>query len=350
MDMRTRFLISALAFGLAASSAAAEPAQAAGPYKVLKNVKVGGAGGFDYVAADAVNRRLYIARSGDTPRITVFDLDTLAPKGEMTGYSAHGAAFDQRSHHGFATSQPVVMWDTRSLQVIKTIPVDGGPDGIMSDDFNHRTYILSHRAPNMTAINAQDGSIAGTIDLGAAPEQTVSDGKGHLFVDLEDKDQVGVVDPKTMAVTARYALGGKGGTPAGLAFDAKNRILFVACRNPATMVMLNADTGDILSAVPIGGPTDGAVFNPKTMEAFSSQGDGTLSIVKEESPTSFVLEQTLQTQISAKTLTLDSKTGHIFLIAAEYEPMPPGTPPLSNGRVARGPMVPDSFAIIEVGR
>ena len=345
--MRTQLLVSAISMTLAFALA---PAYAAAPYKVLKNVKVGGAGGFDYVSADPVNRKLYIARSGDTPRITVFDLDTLASKGEMTGYSAHGAAFDQRSHHGFATSQPVVMWDTRTLQVIKTIPVDGGPDGIMSDDFNHRIYILSHKAPNLTAINGADGSIAGTIDVGAAPEQTVADGKGHLYVDLEDKDQVGVVDAKTMAVTARYSLDGKGGTPAGLAFDAKNRILFVSCRNPATMVMLNADTGAILGVVPIGGPTDGATFNPRTKEAFSSNGDGTLSIIKEESPTSFVLEQTLQTQVSAKTLTLDSKTGHVFLIAAEYQPVPPGTPPLSNGRTARGPMVADSFAILEVGR
>ncbi len=348
--MRARLWKYAFILAFVPTLAAAQTALGTGPYRVIKTVKAGGAGGFDYVAADAVNRRLYIARSGDTPRIAIFDLDTLAPKGEMAGYSAHGAAFDARSHHGFATSKPVVMWDTRSLEVIKTITVDGGPDGIMSDDFNHRTYILSHSAPNMTAINAADGSVAGTIDLSAAPEQTVADGKGHLYVDLEDRDMVAVVDAKTLAVTARYALDGKGGTPAGLAFDAKNRILFVACRNPATMVMLNADTGAILGVIPIGVQVDGAVFNPATMEAISSQGDGTLSIIKEESPTSFVLEQTLQTQPSAKTLTLDAKTGHIFLIAAEYEPVPPGTPPLSNGRVARGPMVADSFAILEVGR
>jgi DNA-binding beta-propeller fold protein YncE len=328
----------------------AQAAPAPVPYRVLKIAKVGGDGGFDYVYADSNNRRLYIARSGTSPRISVFSLDTLEPVAEIAGFSAHGAAVDPRTNHGFATSKPVVMWDAKSLATIKTIDVDGGPDGIMFDPFNQRVYVLSHSAPNMTAINASDGSIAGTIDLDAAPEQTVSDGKGKLYVDLENKDQVAVVDAKTMSVTARYDLGGKGGTPAGLAFDPKNRILFVACRNPATMVMLNADTGQILGAVPIGTAVDGATFNPRTMEAFSSQSDGTLTVIKEESPSTFVVEQTVQTQPSAKTLTLDSKTGHILLIAAEFEPPPADAPPLSNGRVARGPMVPGSFAILEVGR
>ena len=348
--MRQSLLLSAFVLAVVPSIAVAQTAPTATPYRVLKVAKVGGAGGFDYVYADPNNRRLYIARSGTSPRISVFNLDTLEPVAEMAGSNAHGAAVDPKTNHGFATSKPVVMWDAKTLATIKTINVDGGPDGIMFDPFNQRVYVLSHSAPNMTAINSSDGSIAGTIDLGAAPEQTVADGKGHLYVDLEDKDQIAVVDAKTMSVTARYDLGGKGGTPAGLAFDPENRILFVACRNPATMVMLNADTGQILDTLPIGAGVDGATFNPRTMEAFSSQADGTLTIIKENDPSSFAVEQTVQTQPSAKTLTLDSKTGHILLIAAEFEPVPAGTPSLSNGRVARGPMVPDSFAILEVGR
>jgi DNA-binding beta-propeller fold protein YncE len=348
--MRQSLLVSAFALALLPSMAAAQPAPTAAPYGVLKVAKVGGAGGFDYVYADSSNRRLYIARSGTSPRISVFNLDTLESVTEIAGFSAHGAVVDPKTNHGFATSKPVVMWDAKTLATIKTIDVDGDPDGIMLDPFNQRIYILSHTAPNMTAINASDGSIAGTIDLGAAPEQTVADGKGHLYVDLENKDQIAVVDAKTMSVTARYDLGGKGGTPAGLAFDPKNRILFVACRNPATMVMLNADTGQILDTLPIGTAVDGATFNPRTNEAFSSQADGTLTIIKEKGSSAFMVEQTVQTQPSAKTLTLDSKTGHILLIAAEFEPAPAGAAPLSNGRVARGPMVPDSFAILEVGR
>ncbi|MFI4987017.1 MAG: YncE family protein, partial [Alphaproteobacteria bacterium] len=258
------------------------------------------------------------------------------------------AAVDPKSYYGFGSSKPVIMWDTKTLQTIKTIDVQGKPDGILFDPFNERVYVFSHTAPNATVIDAKDGSVVGTIDLGGAPEQAVTDGKGHVYVDLEDKDQIAVVDAKTMKVTAHYDLAGKGGGPAGLAFDAKNRILFAACHNPATMVMLNADSGKIIATLPIGTGVDGATFNPATMEAFSSQRDGTLTVVKENSPTGFVVEQTVQTQPGAKTLTLDSKTNRILLIAAEFGP--PTAPATPGGRPARGPMVPDSFSILVVGK
>jgi DNA-binding beta-propeller fold protein YncE len=320
--------------------------QAGGPYKIAKTAKVGGAGGFDYVYADSAGRRLYIPRSGNPGRVSVYNLDTLEPVGEIEAAGGHGAAVDTKSHHGFASSKPVVMWDTKTIKLIKTIDVEGGPDGILGDESNQRIYILSHRAPNATVIDAKDGSIVGTIDLGGAPEQAVSDGKGHMYVDIEDKGNIAVVDTKTLQVTAHYDLAGKGGTCAGLAMDVKNNILFASCRNPATMVMLNAADGKILDTLPIGAGTDGATFNPKTMEAFSSQGDGTLSIIKEKSPTSFEVEQTVQTPPRAKTLTLDSKTGNILLITAEFTPPPAG----GGGKGARGQMVDGSFSIVVVGK
>ncbi|HWY63010.1 MAG TPA: hypothetical protein VNW15_14005 [Rhizomicrobium sp.] len=351
--MRPIMLLGFLAIALGASAAGAQSA----PYNVLKTAKTGGDGGFDYVYADTAGRRLYVPRSAPAtpgtppPHIDVFNLDTLAPVGSIPGYSAHGAAVDPKTNHGFATSKPVVMWDSKTLAPIKTIDVQGGPDGILFDPFNQRVYILSHGAPNMTVINTVDGSIVGTIDLGAAPEQAATDGRGHIYVDLEDKGQIAVIDAKTMAVTAHYDLGAADLTPAGLALDAKNHILFAACRNPASMVILNADTGKIITTLPIGVGVDGATFNPATLEAFSSQGDGTLTVIKENSPTSFVVEQTVQTKVSAKTLTLDAKTGRVLLIAADYAPLPPAepqTPP--GGRARRGPMVPDSFSILAVGK
>jgi DNA-binding beta-propeller fold protein YncE len=208
--------------------------------------------------------------------------------------------------------------------------------------------VFSHSAPNATVIDAKDGSVVGTIDLGGAPEQAVTDGQGRLYVDIEDKDNIAVVDAKTLAVTAHYDLGGKGGGPAGLAFDVKNHLLFAACHKPATMVVLDANDGKIIDVLPIGTGVDGAVFNPATMEAFSSQGDGTLTVVLEKSPASFEVVQNAATQRSAKTLTLDTKTNHILLIAAEFTPPP--TPPPAGGRGGRGQMVPDSFAILVVGR
>ena len=340
--------LAAIAF--LADAGMAQQAPAAGPYKILKTAKAGGDGGFDYVFADAAGRRLYVPRSGPTARITVFDLDTLEPAGEIPMVNGHGAVVDPKTNHGFVTSKPVVMFDSKTLEVIKKIDVQGNPDGIFFDAFNERVYDLSHEAPHATVIDAKDGSIVGTIDLGGAPEQATSDGKGHLYVDIEDKDSIAVVDAKTLAVTAHYSVAGKGGTCAGLAMDAKNRVLFATCRNPKVMVILNADDGNIITTLPIGTGTDGAVFNPNTMEAFSSHADGTLTVVKENSPTSFVVEQNLETMPSAKTLSLDSKTNRVMLIAAMFDPPPANAPPLSNGRVARGPMVAGSFSILSVGK
>jgi DNA-binding beta-propeller fold protein YncE len=329
-------------------TATAAFAQQAGPYKVLKTAKVGGAGGYDYVYADVDGRRLYIPRSGQGARITVFDLDTLAPAGEIPNVNAHGVTVDAKSGHGFSSSRPVVMFDTKTLAVIKTIDVQGNPDGIMFDPFNERVWILSHTAPNATVIDGKDGSIVGTVDLGGAPEQAASDGNGRLYVDIEDKDKVAVVDTKTLTVTGTYDLSAKAKTPAGLALDAKNHVLFSACRNAPTMVILDATSGNVLTALPIGTGVDGAGFNASTGEAFSSQGDGTLTVIKENSPTSFVVEQTLQTMPGARTMTIDTKTNRVLLIAAEFGPPP--NPPPAGGRAGRGPMVADSFTIIAVGR
>jgi hypothetical protein len=357
-----RFAVSLMAATILTSTLGlAQATPAAGPYKVLDVVKVGGVGGFDYVYADADGRRLYIPRSGGaTGRITVFDLDTLKSVGEVANVSGvHGAVVDPATGHGFASSKPVVMFDSKTLATIKTIPVDGAPDGIFFEPFTKHVFILSHRAPNVTVLDAADGSVVGTIDLGGAPEQGASDGKGHVYIDVEDKDNVAVVDAQKLQVTGHYDLSSKGKTPAGLALDVQNHILFAFCREPATAVILNADTGEIITSLPTGNGVDGASFNPATMEAFSSQRDGTLTVIKENSATNFEVEQTVKTRQGARTSTLDSKTGKIFLIAAEMAapaaPAAPTTQP-AGGRPQGGPsggrgqMVPDSFMIITVGK
>jgi DNA-binding beta-propeller fold protein YncE len=335
--------------------ALSHPAWGQAPYRILKTVTVGGDGGFDYIVADSEGRRLYIARSGKiNPRLLAFDLDSLKQVGELDGISAHGAVVDPANHHGFASSKPITMFDSTSTTLLKSIAVDGNPDGLSLDTGAHRVYVLSHSAPNITAINTADGAVLGTVNLDAAVEETVSDGKGHLYVALEDRDAIGVVDTKTMTVTARYPLAGqdgvRGGTPAGLALDAKNHVLFVACRNPAVLVMMNADTGAILASLPIGAQNDGVLFNPATREALAPTGDGHLTVVKEDGPARFSIAQTLATLPGARTIALDTKTGHIFLMTADYGPVPADAPPPVPGRIARGPMLPDSFKIIEIGR
>jgi DNA-binding beta-propeller fold protein YncE len=304
-----------------AASGLTPSASAAEPYKILNSSQTMGTGGIDYVYADNDGRRLYVPRGG---QILVFDLDTLKPVGAITNSGGHGVAVDPKSHHGFSSSNPVSMFDTTTLELIKKITVEGGPDGIFFEPATQRVYVLSHRAPNVTVIDPKDGSIAGTIDLGGAPEQAASDGKGHVYVDVEDQDNIAVVDANTLKVTAHYSLAGKGGGPAGLGFDAKNHILFAMCHEPATCVVLSADDGKILATLPIGSGTDGGGFNPNTMEAFSSQGDGTLTIIKENSPTSFEVEQTVQTKSRAKTCTLDTKSNHIIVITTEPAPAPAG--------------------------
>ena len=331
-----------------ASIGLGQQGSATGPYKVVKTAKVGGAGGFDYVFADADGRRLYIARTGPTPRMTIFNLDTFEPVGEISTTNSHGAVVDPKSNHGIISSKPLVMFDSKTMMPIKTIDVQGNPDGMLFDSADQRAYVLSHTAPHVTVISTKDGSVGGTIDLGGMPEQAATDGKGHMYVDIEDKANIAVVDTKTLTVTAHYDLAGKGGTCAGLALDVKNHILFAACRNPANMVILNAEDGKIITTLPIGTGTDGAGFNPNTMEAFSSQGDGTLTIIKENSPTSFVVEQTVQTIMGARTSTLDAKTNRIILIAAEFGP--PTAPAQPGGRAGRGQLVPDSFTILAVGK
>jgi DNA-binding beta-propeller fold protein YncE len=265
---------------------------------------------------------------------------------------------DDATGHGFATSKPITMFDAKTFKVIKTIDVQGNPDGYINDPAAHRFYVLSHSAPNVTVIDDKDGTVLGTIDLGGAPEQAQLDGKGKMFIDLEDKSAIAVVDTATMKMQGKYDLSSKGGGCAGLAMDTKNGILFAACREKNNMIILAANDGHIITDLPIGVGCDGATFNPATMEAFSSQGDGTLTVIKESSPTSFAVEQTVKTPVRAKTITLDTKTGHLYLITAEYGP-PPAPPaggaPAPGGpgggfRGPRAPMVPGSFSILVVGK
>jgi DNA-binding beta-propeller fold protein YncE len=335
-----------IAVMIACGSSFAQENSESGPYKVLKTAKVGGEGGFDYVYADSDGRRLYVPRMGPSKRISIFDLDSLQPSGEIPNVGAHGVAVDPQSHHGFASSKPVAMWDTKTMAMIKNIDVQGNPDGIFFDSFKERVYVLSHSTPNVTVINAADGSVAGAFDLGGAPEQGTGDGHGRLYIDLEDTNHVAVVDADKLQVTTRYDLGGNK-TPAGLAFDPKNQILFAACRNPSVSVIMSARDGKILKVLPIGTGVDGAGFMSETNEAFSSQGDGTLTIIKQTGPADFAVEQTVKTMPSAKTMTIDNKTQRVFLIAAEFGPAPAVAP---GERPRRGPMVADSFTVLEVGK
>ncbi|HVE34085.1 MAG TPA: hypothetical protein VNC18_11020 [Gemmatimonadaceae bacterium] len=374
-------MLSAALVCLAAALGAQQPSTDA-PYKVLMRAKVGGEGGTDYIYANSDDRRLYITRNmvrgapatDSTPardsvpgRVTVFDLETLKPLGEILNGGGNGAVVDAKTGHGFASSHPnISMFDTKTMKMIKTIdPNVGMPprpapqfsaDGIYFDPSDSRVYIGSHPTKDLIVIDSKDGSVLGKIDLGGVPEQTVSDGKGTLYAVLQDSaGSVAVVDQKTMKTTAHYPFGDIGRCN-GLAIDVKNKVLFAACAASRTagqppqpvMVILSATDGKIITTLPLAGSSDGAAFNPQTMEAFSSQGNGTLTVIKEKSPTTFEVEENLQTMNGARTLSLDTKTGRIYVMSVERGPAPANPPP--GGRGGGGPVIPGSFTIVVVGK
>jgi len=379
--------------GLAFQAGTASQPGAGGPYKVLRTAKVGGEGGTDYIYADTAGRRLYITR-GATPaqaatdtrpalpafekRLTIFDLDTLESVGVIPGVGGNGATVCPKTGHGFTSDHPQPsMFDVKTMKVIKTIEVPAGfsADGIYCDTFNDRVYIGSHPTKSLMVVDAKDGTVLGNVDLGGIPEQTVADGKGTIYQVLQDRPGgVAVIDGKTLKRTTTYPFGDNGGCN-GLALDVKNQILFAACsavgaapargtpgqpppmpdpnaKPPQTFVIMSAKDGKILARLPLAGSSDGAAFNPRTMEAFSTQGNGTMTIVKEKSSTTFEVEENLKTWPSngARTIAFDSKTGHLFAMASEPAappPAPAGTTPPAGGR--GGGNIPGSFTIIMVG-
>jgi DNA-binding beta-propeller fold protein YncE len=310
-------VLAALGVGCLATSALAQTAPTGGPYKILHTTQTNGTGGIDYVIADSAGRKVYVPRGA---QIMVFDLDTFDCVGAIAGTGGHGAVVDPKTHHGFSSSNPISMFDALTLQPIKKIPSLSNPDGIMFEPATEKVYILSHTAPQVTVIDPKDGTVTGSVDIKGAAEQAASDLNGHVYVCLEDQDAIAVVDAKELKLTGTFPLQGKASGPAGLAVDAKNHILFAMCRMPPTCVIMSADDGKIITTLPLAGSSDGGGFNPNTMEAFSSQGNGTLTIIKENSPASFEVEQNVQTKAGAKCCTLDTKTDHILVTAIEAAP------------------------------
>ena len=343
-----------LGLGLLAGNAIA---QTDAPYKVLDTAQLMGNGGIDYVYADNDARRVYVPRGGNT---FVFDLDSHKYIGSITNAGGHGVAIDTATHHGFSSATKIAMFDTETMQKLKDIDVQGRPDGILREPFTGKILIFSHESPSITMIDPKDGTVAGTIDVGGAMEQAQSDGQGKLYVDVEDQKKIAVVDMKTLKVITKYDLGDTAGEPGGLGLDAKNHILFAMCANPNVCVVVNADDGKVLATLPLGNGTDGGGYNANTMEAFSSQRDGTLTIIKESSPTSFAVTQTVQTKTGCKTCSLDTKNNIIVLICTERAPQTAAaaapaapatnTPAGGQRRGGRGGGGPGNLDVLWVGR
>jgi len=337
----TGLVLAALFFCFASHSLFAAPAPGASGYKVIKTVPLGGEGGWDYVYVDSSARRVYISRGTHT---VVMSADTYAVEGDIPDtQGVHGIAIASDLGRGFTSNgrtDNVTIFDLKTLKPIGTVKTDANPDAIAYDPVSKRVFTFNGRGKNTTAINAADGTVAGTLALGGKPEFAVADGKGSIFVNNEDTSELIQIDSQKITETHRWPMA-PCKSPSGLSMDTKNRRLYAVCDDKVSVVM-NADTGKVVATPEIGNGPDAAAFDPATNDFFASCGEGVLTVVHEDSPDKFTVVENVPTKRSARTMGLDLKTHNIFMPAADFDPPAPGE--------RRGKMKPDSFVIVVVGK
>ncbi|MGN6393386.1 MAG: YncE family protein [Gemmatimonadales bacterium] len=319
-------------------------AQTPGPagYHVAHYVKLGGDGRWDYVTLDSVGHRLFIARQ---TRVMVVDPETGKLLGEIPGLNgAHGTALAYPSGHGFATSghdSTVTMFDLHSLRVLARIKAADDADGVLYDPASKRVFTFNGDAGSSTAIDPRTGHVIGSIDLGGKPEFGVSSGSGRLYVNIEDKGEVAELDPAKLQVVRRWRLDGCE-EPSGLAIDRAHGLLFSVCHS-RLMAISNARAGRAIAHVPIGDGVDGAAFDPGTGLAFASNGDGTMTVVHEDSPTAFHVVANVPTRRGARTMTVDPRTHRLYTVTADFGATPAPTPSEPHPRPS---LVPGTFSLL----
>ncbi|MGA7291780.1 MAG: YncE family protein [Terriglobales bacterium] len=312
-----------LFFIFVAASAMLSAAAGATDYKVVKTWKIGGDGGWDYLGADSAGHRLFIARG---TRVMVIDTDSGKQIGEIPDTpGVHGIALDYEIGRGFTSNgreDTVSVFDLKSLAVEKKIKVGSGPDAILYDPFSKRVFTFNGKGneTTSTAVDASKGEVVGKIELGGRPEFAVTDEKGTVFVNIEDKSELVAFDPLKLAIKSRWKLTGCE-EPTGLSIDRKNRRLFAGCGNKV-MAIVDADTGKVVATPAIGQGCDATRFDAGRDLAFASAGDGTITVIHEDSPDKFSVVQTVTTQKSARTMALDEKTHQLFTVAANVGPRP----------------------------
>ena len=314
-------------------------ALAAGPaYKVVKTWKLGGDGGWDYLTADSAGHRLFIARA---TRVMVVDTTSGKQVGEIPDtQGVHGVALIPEIGRGFSSNgreDTVSIFDLKSLAVEKKIKVGSGPDAILYDLFSKRIFTFNGRGKDTTAVDTSKGEVVGKIDLGGKPEFAASDEKGTVFVNIEDTSEIVAFDPQKLVVKSRWKLADCE-EPTGLAIDRINRRLFAGCGGNKKMAIVNADNGKVVTTLAIGEGCDATAFDAELGMAFASAGDGTITVIKEDSPDKFSVVQTVMTQKGARTMALDQKTHQLFTVTATVT----GTT-RENRKIE-----PDSFVVIAV--
>jgi YVTN family beta-propeller protein len=319
---------------------------AAPGYHVIKTYKLGGDGGWDYLTFDPASNRLYISRS---THVMVIDADSGQPVGDIPDTpGVHGIALAPEFGRGFVSNGrdgTVSVFDLKSLKVLNKIKAGENPDAILYDPASKRVFAFNGKSNNVTAIDAAKGEVVGTIKVDGKPEFAVSDEKGTIFVNIEDKSEVMALDPDQLEVKSRWPLA-PCEEPSGLAMDRKHRRLFSGCDNKM-MAVVDADSGKLVSTLPIGGGVDANGFDAETGLAFASCGEGVLTVVHEDSPDKFTAAESVTTKRGARTMALDPVKHRIFLVSAEFGPAPAPTAAQPHPRPA---ILPDSFVVLVVGK
>jgi DNA-binding beta-propeller fold protein YncE len=328
-----------LSFGLSSHLVLAES------YKVAGSIPIGGTGHWDYLLADSDSRRLYVSHNAE---VVVIDIDSQKIVGKIAvGGFSHGIAIDPDANLGFITTgvsgtdphkypTQVASFDLKTLEVKDRIKVGEDPDAIVYDPPSGRVFAFNGDISQATVINPKTAKVEKIIALGGKPEFSVSDGKGNVYVNLEDKSQIAQIDTSSLTVKAHWALA-PCEEPAGLALDRENRRLFSTCGNK-TMVVVDAHSGKVIANLPIGVHPDGALYDPETKLAFSSNIDATLTAVRQEGKDKYSVLDTVQTEPGARTMALDLKTHTLYLSSAKFGPKPEGS---------RFPsVIPDTFKVL----
>ena len=321
------------------------PAQAAPLYHIAHEVKVPGDEGWDYLTFEQGGHRLFIAHG---TQVTVVDTDQLAATGAVADTpGAHGVALAPDVGHGYVSagrSSTIVVFDLKSLARLKEIKSTGeNPDAIIYDAPTQRVFAFNGRGRNATVIDAKTDQVVGTIALDAKPEFAVSDGKGHVYVNLEDKNSLAQIDPQRQAVTAVWKIDGCE-EPSGLAMDVQGQRLFAGCGNKV-MAVVDATSGRTLGTAPIGEGVDATAWDPHIRLAFASCGEGVLTVIALSASGAPEVAQSLATQRGARTMALDERSHRIFLVTANFGPPPAATPEHPHPRPA---ILPGTFRLLVV--
>jgi YVTN family beta-propeller protein len=296
-------------------------------YKLAGKIPVGGEGGWDYISYDGMYHRLFVSHA---TLVNVIDLAT----GKVAGIindtkGVHGIAIAADLNKGFTSNgrdSSVTVFNLKDLQVLAKVKVTGrNPDCILYDPFSKKVFTFNGGSANTTVIDAVDNKVVTTVKLDGKPEFAVTDSKGTIYVNIEDKSVINVIDTKKLEVTGHWPIS-PGEEPSGLALDNKNHRLFSVCSNKL-MVVTNAATGTVITTLPIGGRCDGVAFDPGLNRAYSSNGEGNVTVVQETDPNTFKVLETVTTQPGARTITLNPKTHHLYLPTAEYDTATGGARP-----------------------